>query len=296
MKNIFYTTVTFLILGACNSDNKVVDAFGNFESNEVTVSSEVNGKLISFTLEEGQKLAIGEETGLVDTIQLYLKKEQLLASIEALESKTQNVKSEIAVWEEKQKNIEREYKRVQNLIKDKAATQQQLDDLKGQLDLTKKQLTATEIKLNNSNRAVLSQIKPLRIQIMQTEDQIQKSRLINPINGTILSKYVEESEIVNFGKPLYKIADLEHVFLRAYISENQLSQIKIGQDVTVAIDDGESQKKYNGKITWVSAVSEFTPKIIQTKAERKNLVYAVKVAVVNDGSIKLGMPGEMYLK
>ncbi len=296
MRKSIYAIILLLVAGSCNNGNDEVDAFGNFESNEVIISSEINGKLISFTLEEGQTLAIGQETGLVDTIQLYLKKEQLLASIVALESKTLNVQSEIAVWKEKQKNIEREYKRVQNLVKDDAATQQQLDDLKGQLDLTEKQIRATEIRLNNANRAVLSQIKPLRVQIMQTEDQLFKSKLINPVNGTVLTKYVEENEIVNFGKPLYKIADLEHVFLRAYISEDQLSQIKIGQVAGVVIDDGDGQKRYEGKITWVADVAEFTPKVIQTKKERKNLVYAVKIAVVNDGSIKLGMPGELHLK
>ncbi len=296
MRKSIYAIILLLVAGSCNNGNDEVDAFGNFESNEVIISSEINGKLISFTLEEGQTLAIGQETGLVDTIQLYLKKEQLLASIVALESKTLNVQSEIAVWKEKQKNIEREYKRVQNLVKDDAATQQQLDDLKGQLDLTEKQIRATEIRLNNANRAVLSQIKPLRVQIMQTEDQLFKSKLINPVNGTVLTKYVEENEIVNFGKPLYKIADLEHVFLRAYISEDQLSQIKIGQVAGVVIDDGDGQKRYEGKITWVADVAEFTPKVIQTKKERKNLVYAVKIAVVNDGSIKRGMPGELHLK
>ncbi len=296
MKKSIYAIILFLVAGACSNGNDEVDAYGNFESDEIIISSEVNGKLISFMLEEGQTLVIGQETGLVDTIQLYLKKEQLLASIVALESKTQNVQSEIAVWKEKYKNIEREYKRVQNLIKDDAATQQQLDDLKGQIDLTEKQLKATEIRLNDANRAVLSQIKPLRVQIMQTEDQIMKSRLKNPVNGTVLTKYVEENEIVNFGKPLYKIADLQHVFLRAYISEDQLSQIKIGQVAGVVIDDGDGQKRYEGKITWVADVAEFTPKVIQTKKERKNLVYAVKIAVVNDGSIKLGMPGELHLK
>ncbi len=296
MKKSIYAIILFLVAGACSNGNDEVDAYGNFESDEIIISSEVNGKLISFMLEEGQTLVIGQETGLVDTIQLYLKKEQLLASIVALESKTQNVQSEIAVWKAKQKNIEREYKRLQNLIKDDAATQQQLDDLKGQIDLTEKQLKATEIRLNDANRAVLSQIKPLRVQIMQTEDQIMKSRLKNPVNGTVLTKYVEENEIVNFGKPLYKIADLQHVFLRAYISEDQLSQIKIGQVAGVVIDDGDGQKRYEGKITWVADVAEFTPKVIQTKKERKNLVYAVKIAVVNDGSIKLGMPGELHLK
>lgn len=296
MKNSIYAIILFLVAGACSNENDEVDAYGNFESDEIIISSEVNGKMILFTIEEGQILAIGDETGLVDTIQLYLKKEQLLASIAALESQTQNVQSEIAVWKEKEKNIEREYKRIQSLVKDDAATQQQLDNLKGQLDLTKMQRRATEIRINNANRAVLSQIKPIRVQIMQTEDQILKSRLKNPVNGTVLTKYVKENEIVNFGKPLYKIADLEHVFLRAYISEDQLSQFKIGQVAGVVIDDGNGQKRYEGKITWVADVAEFTPKVIQTKTERKNLVYAIKIAVVNDGSIKLGMPGELHLK
>jgi len=296
MKIANYLLLLIPVVLSCNRTDDQADAYGNFESDEIIVSSEINGRLIHFSVVEGATLAIGEAVGLIDTTQLYLKKIQFQASIRSLHSKILDVETEISVFREQISNIDREYQRAQKLIKDKAATQQQVDELKGQLDLANKQLKAAEVRLNNANRAVLSEIRPLEIQIQQVDDQIKRSIILNPVNGTVLTRYTEESEVVSFGKPLYKVADLTQIFLRAYISEDQLASIKIGDLVNVGIDSAGEMKMYDGRLTWVSEVAEFTPKIIQTKSERKNLVYAVKVAITNDGSIKLGMPGEMYLK
>ena len=284
------------VIFSCNNSDDIADAFGNFESDEIIVSSEIKGRLIYFSVEEGTTLENREAVGLIDTTQLYLKKIQLHASIQSLHAKVLDVESELNVLKEQITNVDREYKRAQKLIAENAATQQQVDELKGQLDMAKKQLSATEIRMRNTNRAILSQIRPLEIQIQQVDDHIQKSIIFSPAKGTVLTKFVEESEVVSFGKPLFKIADLTTVFLRAYISEDQLASVKIGGQVSIGIDSGGVMKMFDGKVTWVSEVAEFTPKIIQTKSERKNLVYAVKVAVSNDGSIKLGMPGELHLK
>ncbi len=292
---LLYLGMTLLILNSCQNENERADAYGNFESDEITISSEVNGKLLVFTIEEGDLISRNETVGLVDTLQLYLQKQRLQSSIQALKSKTIDVQSELDVWEGKKKNLDREYKRAQNLLKNDAATQQQVDDLRGELEVVNRQIRATEIRLNKSNAGILSEIKPLQWQILQIEDQILKSKLINPVEGTVLSKYAEQNEVVSFGKPLYKIADMNRVYLRAYLSETQLYAVKPGQSVRVFIDAGEGMKEFPGTVTWISEVAEFTPKVIQTKEERVNLVYALKIFVQNDGSIKLGMPGEVRI-
>lgn len=284
-----------LLLNSCQTGDKRADAYGNFESDEITISSEVNGKLLIFTIKEGAHVSRNETVGLVDTLQLYLQKRSLQASIQALKSKTTDVQSELDVWEGKKKNLEREHKRAKNLLENDAATQQQVDDLRGELEVVNRQSRATEIRLKKSNAGILSEIKPLEWRIRQIEDQILKSKLINPVEGTVLAKYVEQNEVVNFGRPLYKIADMDRVYLRAYLSETQLHAVKLGQRVKVAIDAGDEMKEFPGTVTWISEVAEFTPKVIQTKEERVNLVYAMKIFVENDGSIKLGMPGEVWI-
>jgi HlyD family secretion protein len=258
------------------------------------VSSEGNGKIINFTVEEGDLIDMDQVVGYIDTVQLHLKKEQLKASIEAIGSKTQNVQIQVDVLEKKKANLWRERKRVEALLIDSAATTKQLDDINGEIAVVDRQIDATKSQLSTTNRGLLSEIKPLQYQIQQLEDQIQKCIVSNPIRGTVLTKYVEESEIVAVGKPLYKIAGLEEIFLRAYLSGKQLSNIKIGQSVKILIDDNhEDYREYNGIITWISSAAEFTPKVVQTKDERVNMVYAFKVKVKNDGSIKIGMPGEV---
>jgi HlyD family secretion protein len=281
-------------LSGCDNNNDVVDAYGNFEATEILISSEANGKLMEFNIVEGKVLMVGERIGLVDTIPLYLKKRQLQARIEALNTKTLNIPSQINVLIERKNVIEREKQRVENLFKEGAATQKQLDDIIGEIDVINKELKANKERLETNNRGLLSEILPIEWQIEEINDQINKSVLINPTDGIVLNKYAEQYEIVNYGKPLYQIASLNALFLRAYVGGDVLNELKLGQDVKVYIDEGKDDlKEYSGVLSWISEKAEFTPKIVQTKEERVNLVYAVKILVNNDGSIKIGMPGEV---
>lgn len=280
----------FSLLLSCNNEEKA-DGYGNFEATEITVSSEAKGKLQFLKIEEGQLLEKGESLGLVDTLQLYLSKQQLLANKATIASKSGGVLSQIDVLAEELKNAKIEQQRLENMFADKAATQQQLDQVNSRVDVLNKQIKNVE----SQNAPIVNEGKAIDAQIAQIEDQIIKSKITNPISGTVLTKYAEPSEIVSFGKPLYKIADLNQMELRVYISETQLSNIKIGQQVTVKVDSGDGMKEYEGEINWISSTAEFTPKIIQTKEERVNLVYAIKVVVKNDGSLKIGMPGEMWI-
>ena len=278
----------------CNNSNDDADAYGNFEATEVLISAESNGKLMEFDLVEGDIINAGENIGLIDTIPLNLKKKQMQARIQALNTKTLDIPSQINVLIERKNVIEREKRRVESLFKEGAATQKQMDDINGQIDVINKELKANKERLETSNKGLLSEILPIQWQIEEVNDQINKSLIINPVSGTILTKYAEQYEIVNFGKPLYHIANLNELYLRAYIGGDNLSQIKLGQSVKVYIDEGKNDlKEYEGTITWISDKSEFTPKIVQTKEERVNLVYAIKVRVINDGGIKIGMPGEI---
>ena len=287
--------VLALVVAACSKNGQEADAYGNFESDDVTISAEANGRLLLFDIDEGATLSVGQELGLIDTIQLHIQKKRLESAIQAVRAKTMDVESEVAVFREQKKNLEREYARVQNLLKSEAATKKQADDLKGQIDVVNRQLTAAETRLRKANAGILGEVEPLKWQIQQIEDQVLKSRIVNPIQGTVIAKYVEKDEVVGFGMPLYKIANLMDVNLRAYIAETQLASVELGSSVTVYIDREDGGKEYDGIVTWISDVAEFTPKVIQTREERVNLVYAMKVAVENDGSIKLGMPGEVWL-
>jgi HlyD family secretion protein len=293
MKNTYtiLSGLLLLTLVACESNNDKADGYGNFEATEITVSAEANGKLLSFNVNEGDKLVQGKIIGVIDTIQLSLKKDQLKASKSTIYSKSRNVLSQRDVLNEQLKVAQKDQQRVENLVKDKAATQKQLDDVNGQISILKQQIQSVETQ----NAPIINEVKGIEIQIKQLDDQIKKSVTRNPIKGTVLVKYVEPGEITAFGKPLYKIADLEVMELRVYISENQLANVKIGQEVTVKVDDKDAMKSYKGTISWIASEAEFTPKIIQTKEERVNLVYAVKVRVKNDGGLKIGMPGEMNL-
>jgi HlyD family secretion protein len=259
----------------------------------VLISAESNGKITFFNIEEGDRLKAGQLVAITDTLQLHLKKAQLEASIRAIQNKTQDVQAQIDVLEEQKKTIQREVRRVEALVKEEAATQKQLDDLQGELEIVEKRINATRTQLETNNSGLLSEIEPLKVQIAQIEDQIDKCKIINPVNGTVLGKYAEPGEITTFGRPLYKIADLDKITLRAYVSETQLAAIKIGQEMVVRIDDGEHYKTEKGKLTWISDEAEFTPKEIQTKEARVNLVYAIKVVLPNDGAFKIGMPGEI---
>ncbi len=280
-----------LTLFSCKKQSERADAYGNFEATETTISAESNGKLIQFTIEEGQTLKEGAIVGLIDTIQLSLKKEQLVAAKNGISAKSRNVLSQINVLKAQLNTAEISKNRIENLLKSNAGTQKQLDDINGQIDVIKQQIKSVETQ----NAPIINEIKSINAQIKQLEDQIQKSIITNPVNGTVLVKYAEPNEITSFGRPLYKIADLNIMELRVYVSETQLASIKIGQNVTVKIDAGDTMKDYNGTITWMASEAEFTPKIIQTKEERVNMVYAVKINVKNDGSLKIGMPAEMWI-
>lgn len=294
MKNYKYIlglSIMASILFSCGNDNGKADGYGNFEATEITISAENNGKLIQFDVDEGDVLKKGQFIGYIDTIPLTLKREQLEVSKAVISSKSKGVLSQIAVLNSKLKTANTNKARVENLIKDNAGTQKQLDDITGEMDVIKNQIRSVEIQ----NAPVVNELKSIDVQLKQIDDQIKKSKIINPENGTVLTKYAEPNEITVFGKPLYKIADLNTMQLRVYISETQLANIKIGQEVTIKIDDADAMKTYKGIVSWIASEAEFTPKIIQTKEERVALVYAVKVDVKNDGSLKIGMPAEMWL-
>ena len=284
--------LTAIILISCNKNNEKADAYGNFEATEITVSSESNGKIEFLNVEEGEQLKKGSLVGLIDTLQLHYNREQLKASIETVQSKSTSVLSQINVLNEQLKTAKIEQTRIQNMYAENAATKRQIDEIDGKVKVIEKQISSVQTQ----NAPILNEIKSIKVQIEKLDDQIKKSKITNPVDGTVLTKYAEPSEITAFGKPLYKIANLNEMELRVYVTETQLVQIKIGQKVTVAIDADNDTKKYEGNITWISAQAEFTPKVIQTKEERANLVYAVKVAVKNDGSLKIGMPAEVWLK
>ncbi|MEZ4774144.1 MAG: HlyD family efflux transporter periplasmic adaptor subunit [Bacteroidia bacterium] len=297
MKIKYFTyllAVSALGLMACNREVNTSDAHGSFEAREVLVSAEANGKLLRFSVEEGQNLKAGEVVGYVDTTQLYLRKQQLRAAIRAVLGKKQLIQPQTNVYEEQKANLRREISRVEKLLADGAATQKQLDDLTGQLELVEKQMIAHITTLNTANKGISGEVDPLLAQITQIDDQIAKSILRNPIDGQVLTQYAEEGEVTNFGRPLYKIADVSELLLRIYIQGDQLDDLKVGQTVEVLADaDAQSYHQMQGTVTWISPQAEFTPRSIQTKTERTTLVYAAKVKVVNDGTLKIGMPGEV---
>ncbi|WP_339653946.1 HlyD family efflux transporter periplasmic adaptor subunit [uncultured Maribacter sp.] len=283
--------ITFSLF-SCGNDNKKADGYGNFEATEITISAENNGKLMQFDVNEGDVLQKEQFIGYIDTIPLALKQEQLEVSKAVISSKSKGVLSQIAVLNSKLKTANTNKARTENLIKDNAGTQKQLDDVTGEIDVIKNQIRSVEIQ----NAPVVNELKSIDVQLKQIDDQIEKSKIKNPINGTVLTKYAEPNEITSFGKPLYKIADLNTMQLRVYISETQLADLKIGQEVTVKIDDADEIKSYKGVVSWIASEAEFTPKIIQTKEERVALVYAVKIDVTNDGSLKIGMPAELWIE
>ena len=297
MKNRFLNIafiLSLLLALACSNGNGDFDATGTFESEEIIVSSEAMGKLVMFQVEEGMQLKQNQIVGVVDTIQLHLKKKQLLSSITAVLSKQPDVNTQLAALQEQIKTAEVEKKRIENLVKLDAATTKQLDDINSQLEVLNKQYTATKSSLTITKQGLQSETLPLVAQVEQIQDQIKKSIIINPIDGTVLTRYAKQDEITSNGKALYKIANLSDMTLRAYVDGDQLGQIKLGQKVTVFVDKGDGkQKEMSGEIYWVSSKAEFTPKTIQTKDERANLVYAIKVKVINDGYLKIGMYGEI---
>lgn len=291
LNSIIICAIIASMLTSCTKENDKADGYGNFEATEITISAENSGKLLVFNAMEGETIEKGTFIGLIDTVALSLKREQLLTAKSSIASKSRGVLSQIDVLNAQLKTAKLNKTRIENLIKDNAGTQKQLDDATGRIDVIKQQIQSVKLQ----NAPVVNEFQSIDIQIEQIEDQINKCKIVNPINGTVLTKYAEPNEITAFGKPLYKIADLSTLQLRVYVSETQLSGIKIGQDVTVKIDTQDTMKSYNGTIISIASEAEFTPKIIQTKEERVALVYAVKIRVINDGGLKIGMPAEMWL-
>lgn len=291
------TVISLIVLfAACKSKEDAADAYGNFESTEIIVSAEASGRLLSFDVEEGAVLKANTLVGGIDSIQLNLKKAQLGANIKAVLSKRPEINPQLEVVRQQIATQQKEKQRIQNLFNANAATSKQLDDINAAIALLEKQYASTSSTLNTQISGLNSESQPLELQVEQVKEQLAQSRIINPVQGTVLTKYVEKGEVVVFGKPLYKIADLNTMYLRAYISGDQLGQIKTGQQVTVQTDlpNGEL-KSLPGTVSWISGDAEFTPKTIQTREERVQLVYALKVRVQNDGSLKIGMPGEIRL-
>ena len=293
-RNLLGLCSLLALFSACGNGAPKYDATGTFETTEVLVSAEASGRLLYFDIEEGMLLKAGEEVGVVDTVQLYLKKLQLEASLKSVEEQRPDILKQVAATKEQISAAQRERNRVANLLKVGAANQKQLDDAEDQLEVLRKQLVAQNSTLSNSHQSLTWQSSSVGIQVAQVEDQLKKCHITSPITGTVLAKYAEAGELTAMGTPLFKVADTEQMYLRAYITSEQLSQVKLGQKVTVFSDYGtDEHKQYPGVVTWISDTSEFTPKTILTKNERANLVYAVKIAVENDGLIKLGMYGDI---
>ncbi len=283
-----------LVLGACTSQEEQYDASGIFETTEVIVSAKGTGELQSFQVEEGQAVRQGEVLGWIDTLQLSLKDRQLAASLLATESKRLDEKRQVAHLRQQIENLQREKERFTTLLNAKATTAKQVDDIDYQIKVLQNQLVATQEQINSSNSSLSRQSESIQAQRAQMEDQIRNAMISSPITGTVLTKYAEQGEFAVPGKALFKVADVSRMKLRAYITADQLTQLQIGQAVAVYADRGiTDRKRYAGRVVWIADKAEFTPKTIQTRNERANLVYAVKIAVENDGFIKRGMYGEV---
>lgn len=289
MKKTLLLIISGILLVSCEKNNRS-DAYGNFEAIEVIISSQANGQIINLIIEEGMKIKSGDTIGLIDTTDLWLKREQLVSQEKVFYAKLKNIDSQISVQEQQKKNMLVDKLRIENLMKDGAATQKQMDDITGSLDLIEKQIMATGVQ----KESVMAELSTLATQVKQVEENISKCFIISPLTGTVLVKFTENGEISALGRPVCKIANLEELELKVYISGDQLPYLKIGQEVEVLIDaDRNKLTSLPGQVSWISSKAEFTPKTIQTKEERVNLVYAAKVRVANDGTLKIGMPGEI---
>ncbi|HPI86902.1 MAG TPA: HlyD family efflux transporter periplasmic adaptor subunit [Bacteroidales bacterium] len=289
MKSALFLILPVLIMVSCNRNEKS-DAYGNFEASEVIVSSQSNGQIKYLNIEEGMQVNVGDTVAMTDTIDLSLKREQLVSQSKVILARLQNIDSQISVQEQQKKNLLVDRERVGNLLKDGAATQKQMDDISGNLDLISKQIRATAVQ----KESVRAELGTLEAQVRQVEESMNKCFIVSPLSGTVLVKFAEAGEITTPGKPVCKVANLETLELKVYISGDQLPYLRLGDNVDVMIDKDKSGfTNLTGRVSWISPKAEFTPKTIQTKKERVNLVYAAKVLVPNDGSLKIGMPGEI---
>ncbi len=295
MKRIFIYGVTALLGVACGRGGDY-DATGTFEATEVTVSAEAAGRILYFDVEEGDDLAAGKQIGAIDTVQLYLQKLQLERQQASVRSSRPDIAKQVSSLREQITKQQTERRRIENLLKDGAATTKQLDDIDSQLKVLQRQLDAQLSTLGNNAASIDENSSAIELQIAQVEDRLAKCRLASPILGTVLAKYAEAGELASVGRPLMKVADLGKIYLRAYFTSDQLAELTLGREVMVTADFGGDERfEYPGRVTWVASESEFTPKTIQTRDTRANLVYAVKIAVENDGRLKIGMYGEVKL-
>jgi len=293
----FLILLAIISLSGCNSGKNQADASGVFETKEIIVSAKGGGEIMYFNIEEGQTVEAFEILGYIDTTQLYLKRLQLEMNAKAIKNQFVDISKQTAALEQQIATARTEKARIESLLKSEAATPKQLDDINAQIATLEKQLEATKTSMQQSNSGVEDTKSGVAVQIAQINDQIKNSIIQSPIAGTILTKYAEQGELAIQGRPLFKVADMNNMFLRAYITASQLTELKIGQQVKVFSDMGKSDRReYQGTVTWISDKAEFTPKTIQTRDERANLVYAVKVLVKNDGYIKKGMYGELRIE
>lgn len=294
MKRIFYLFIPFFVLSC--GEEKTFDAQGTFDATEIVVSSEATGRILNFEVEEGASVSAGEMVGVIDTLPIFLQRKQLLAQQSALLKSRPDVEKQVASLKEQIATQNVELQRVENMLRDGAATPKQKDDLQAKIRLLESQLAATLSSLDKNTSSINSNVSALEAQIEILDDRLAKCRIASPINGVVLVKYMEAGELATVGKPLMKVADLNNIFLRAYFTSAQLANLKLGDTVTVVANfGGEARFDYKGEISWISDESEFTPKTIQTQDSRANLVYAVKIKVQNDGRLKIGLSGEVKL-
>lgn len=290
MKYISILPILAILFFGCSNNNEKSDAFGNFETETVIVSAETPGKILKLNVEKGQQVQAGFVAAVIDTTQVQLKLLQVEAQKAAVKSRRASVNSQIDVLEEQKKTLQVNENRTKKMLKDGAATQKQLDDISGQISVIDKQIESARTQFVS----IASELEVLDAQKATLTDQLERCRVKSPVSGTVLETFAEEGELTTAGKPLFKVADLSELELKVYVSGAQLPHVKLGQEVEVIIDDSEKENRsLTGKVNWISSEAEFTPKIIQTKEERVKLVYAVKVAVKNDGTLKIGMPGEV---
>ena len=294
MKQIVLMATVLVLLASCGKGERAYDATGTFEATETTVSAEQSGTLVRFDVSEGDEIALGKEVGLIDTTQLWLKIQQMGATKAVYRSQRPDMEKQIAAMRQQLAKARQDEQRYKELVADGAAPSKMLDDATSQVAVLQKQLDAQISMLNTQLSTLDSQVLTVDVQVSQLRDQLQKCHVVTPIAGTVLEKYVEQGEFVATGKPLFKMASVQRMYFRAYVTSAQLQNIKVGQQAKVYADYGDGQKKeYEGTVTWISNRSEFTPKTILTDDERADLVYALKVAVKNDGYIKIGMYGEV---
>ena len=291
-KNLTPVIISAIIMVAssCGNNKDKADAYGNFESDEIIIAAQSTGDLMLFDIKEGKHLKEGELVGMIDTTSLVLQKNQIHARKNLLDAKNENIRSQLEVQTVQMKNLEREKSRLEKLFLHGAATEQQYEDIQGKVDVAVKQLESIKIQY----QSVSAEKSVLESQLNLIHNQLNKCRIINPVNGIVLEKYANSHELATAGKSLYKVANLDEMELLVYVSGSQLSELKLGDSAKVYVDKNRNDLiEFPGVISWISSEVEFTPKIIQTREERVNMVYGVKLVVINDGTIKIGMPGEV---